>query len=168
MSYDGIVTRKIVNELKNILLGGKIQKITQPSKNDIVFNVYSMGKSYKLILSANNNEARINITKLKYENPDTPPNFCMVLRKHINQGKIVNIEQKGLDRVVIFSISSIDEMGFDTSKKLIIEIMGKYSNIILVDDKFKIIDAIKRINNQMSSVRKSFLLYNIILLRIIK
>lgn len=164
MSYDGIVTRKIVNELKNILLGGKIQKITQPSKNDIVFNVYSMGKSHKLLLSANNNEARINITKLKYENPDTPPNFCMVLRKHINQGKIVNIEQKGLDRVVIFSISSIDEMGFNTSKKLIIEIMGKYSNIILVDNTFKIIDAIKRINNQMSSVREIFpsLQYNFI------
>lgn len=73
MSYDGIVTRKIVNELREKLLGGKIQKVTQPSKNDIVFNVYSMGKNYKLLLSANNNEARINITNKKYENPDVPP-----------------------------------------------------------------------------------------------
>ena len=81
MSYDGIVTRKIVNELKEKLLGAKIQKISQPSKNDIVFNLYSMGKSYKLLLSANNNEARINITKRKFENPDIAPNFCMVLRK---------------------------------------------------------------------------------------
>lgn len=154
MSYDGIVTRKIVNELKEKLLGAKIQKISQPSKNDIVFNLYSMGKSYKLLLSANNNEARINITKRKFENPDIAPNFCMVLRKHINQGKIIEIKQKGLDRVVIFSIASIDEMGFDTSKKLIIEIMGKYSNIVLVDDNYKIIDAIKRVNSQMSSVRE--------------
>lgn len=154
MSYDGIVTRKIVNELKATLLGGKIQKITQPSKNDIVFNVYSMGKAYKLLLSANNNEARIHLTNKKYENPDVPPNFTMVLRKHINQGKIVDITQRGLDRVVIFSISSIDEMGFDTSKKLIVEIMGKHSNIILTDDDYKIIDSIKRVNLSMSQVRQ--------------
>ena len=154
MSYDGIVTRKIVNELKEKLLGGKIQKITQPSKNDIVFNVYSMGKAYKLLLSANNNEARIHLTNKKYENPDVPPNFTMVLRKHINQGKIVDIKQKGLDRVVIFSISSIDEMGFDTSKKLIVEIMGKHSNIILTDDDYRIIDSIKRVNLSMSQVRQ--------------
>lgn len=154
MSYDGIVTRKIVNELKSKLLGGKIQKITQPSKNDVVFNVYSMGKAYKLLLSANNNEARIHLTNKKYENPDVPPNFTMVLRKHINQGKIVDIKQKGLDRVVIFSISSIDEMGFDTSKKLIVEIMGKHSNIILTDDDYRIIDSIKRVNLSMSQVRQ--------------
>lgn len=154
MTYDGIVTRKIVNELNKKLLGGKIQKITQPSKNDIVFNVYSMGASYKLLLSANNNEARINLTNKKFENPDVPPNFTMVLRKHINQGKIIDISQKGLDRVVIFSISSIDEMGFDTSKKLIVEIMGKYSNIILTDENYKIIDSIKRVSETMSSVRQ--------------
>lgn len=154
MTYDGIVTRKIVNELNKKLLGGKIQKITQPSKNDIVFNVYSMGSSHKLLLSANNNEARINLTNKKFENPDVPPNFTMVLRKHINQGKIVDISQKGLDRVVIFSISSIDEMGFDTSKKLIVEIMGKYSNIILTDENYRIIDSIKRVSETMSSVRQ--------------
>lgn len=154
MSYDGIVTRKVVNEVKEKILGGKIQKITQPSKNDIVFNVYSMGKNYKLFLSANNNEARINLSNKKYENPDVPPNFTMVLRKHINQGKIIDISQKGLDRIIIFSISSIDEMGFDTSKKLIVEIMGKYSNIILVDDNYRIIDSIKRVNENMSSVRQ--------------
>ncbi|MDD7044282.1 MAG: NFACT RNA binding domain-containing protein [Peptoniphilaceae bacterium] len=152
--YDGIVTRKVVNELKDLLLGGKIQKINQPSKNDIVFNIYSRGKTYKLLLSANNNEARVNLTKLKYENPDKPPNFCMVLRKHINQGKIIDISQKGLDRVIIFSISSIDELGFDKNKKLIVEIMGKYSNIILVDEDMNIIDAIKRVNDEMSSVRE--------------
>lgn len=164
MSFDGIVTRKIVDELKNQILGGKIQKITQPSKNDLVLNIYSMGKSHKLFLSANNNEARIHLTEKKYENPEKPDNFCMVLRKHINQGKILDIRQYGLDRIVEFSIASIDEMGFDTSKKLIIEIMGRHSNIILTDEKFKIIDAIKRVNDQMSSVRQIFpgLTYNTI------
>lgn len=154
MTFDGIYTRAVINELKKEVLGGKIQKISQPSKNDIVFNVYSRGKSYKILLSANNNDARFNISNLKYENPDVAPNFCMLLRKHLNQGKIVNIEQVGLDRIVIFSISSIDEMGFDTSKKLILEIMGKYSNLILVNDDYKIIDSIKRVNQYMSSVRQ--------------
>ena len=156
MSFDGIVTRKIVNELKKEILGGKIQKISQPSKNDLVFNIYSMGKSHKLLLSANNNESRINLTNHKYENPEKPDNFCMVLRKHISQAKILDIKQYGLDRVVEFSIASIDEMGFDTSKKLIVEIMGRHSNIILTDDNYKIIDAIKRVNDQMSSIRQIF------------
>lgn len=156
MSFDGIVTRKIVNELTTKTLGGKIQKISQPSKNDLVLNIYSMGIPYKLFLSANNNEARINLTEKKYENPEKPDNFCMVLRKHIGQGKIIDIKQYGLDRVIEISIASIDEMGFDTSKKLIIEIMGRHSNIILTDDSYKIIDAIKRVNDQMSSVRQIF------------
>ena len=156
MSFDGIVTRKIVNELITKTLGGKIQKISQPSKNDLVLNIYSMGISYKLFLSANNNEARINVTEKKYENPEKPDNFCMVLRKHIGQGKIIDIKQYGLDRVIEISIASIDEMGFDTSKKLIIEIMGRHSNIILTDDSYKIIDAIKRVNEQMSSIRQIF------------
>lgn len=115
-----------------------------------------MGISYKLFLSANNNEARINLTEKKYENPEKPDNFCMVLRKHIGQGKIIDIKQYGLDRVIEISIASIDEMGFDTSKKLIIEIMGRHSNIILTDDSYKIIDAIKRVNDQISSVRQIF------------
>lgn len=154
MSYDGLVTKAITFEIKKLLLGGKIQKISQPSKNDIVLNIYSVGKSYKLLLSANNNEARVHITEKKYENPISPPNFCMVLRKYLNQSKIVEIEQYKMDRVIIFHISSIDEMGFDISNKLIVEIMGKYSNIILTDENYKIIDSIKRVNFKMSSVRE--------------
>lgn len=154
MSYDGLVTKAITFEIKKLLLGGKIQKISQPSKNDIVLNIYSIGKSYKLLLSANNNEARVHITEKKYENPISPPNFCMVLRKYLNQSKIMDIEQYKMDRVIIFHISSVDEMGFDISNKLIVEIMGKYSNIILTDENYKIIDSIKRVNFKMSSVRE--------------
>lgn len=154
MSFDGLVTKSITYEIKKLLLGGKIQKISQPSKNDIIFNIYSVGKSYKLLISANNNEARVHITNKKYENPKSPPNFCMVLRKHLNQSKIVDIDQYKVDRVIIFHISSVDEMGFDISNKLIVEIMGKYSNIILTDENYKIIDSIKRVNLKMSSVRQ--------------
>lgn len=154
MTYDGLVTRSLTFEIKKLLLGGKIQKISQPSKNDIILNIYSVGKNYKLLMSANNNEARVHITEKKYENPISPPNFCMVLRKHLNQSKIVDIEQHKLDRVIIFHISSVDEMGFDIANKLIVEIMGKYSNIILTDENYKIIDSIKRVNYKMSSVRE--------------
>lgn len=154
MSFDGLVTKSITYEIKKLLLGGKIQKISQPSKNDIIFNIYSVGKSYKLLISANNNEARVHITNKKYENPISPPNFCMVLRKHLNQSKIVDIDQYKVDRVIIFHISSVDEMGFDISNKLIVEIMGKYSNIILTDENYKIIDSIKKVNLKMSSVRQ--------------
>ncbi|WP_296128438.1 NFACT RNA binding domain-containing protein [uncultured Anaerococcus sp.] len=156
MSFDGIVTRKIVNELKKEILGGKIQKISQPSRYDLILDIYSMGKSYKLLISANNNEARINFTNKKYENPEVPANFCMVLRKHLKQGKILDIRQVGLDRIVEISVGSIDEMGFDTSKKIVVEIMGRHSNIILTDEAYKIIDAIKRVNQEMSSVREIF------------
>lgn len=154
MSYDGLVTRSVIFELKNKILGGKIQKINQPSKNDLVFSIYSLGKSYKLFLSANNNEARVNLTEEKYENPSVPPNFCMVLRKHLNQSKIIDIRQNKLDRVIIFDISSVDEMGFDISKKIIVEIMGKHSNIILTNEDYTIIDSIKRVSFKMSSVRE--------------
>ncbi|MDO4593897.1 MAG: NFACT RNA binding domain-containing protein [Tissierellia bacterium] len=154
MSYDGIVTRSILTQLLKEIKGGKIQKITQPSKNDIILNIYSRSKSFKLLLSANNSEARVHFTNRKFENPITPPNFCMVLRKHLNQGKILNIEQNKLDRVLIFTISSIDELGFNGEKKLIVEIMGKYSNIILTDENYKIIDSIKRISDNISSVRQ--------------
>lgn len=156
MSFDGIVTRKIVNELNKEILGGKIQKISQPSRYDLILDIYSMGKSYKLLISANNNEARINFTNKKYENPEVPANFCMVLRKHLKQGKILDIRQVGLDRIVEISVGSIDEMGFDTSKKLVVEIMSRHSNIILTDESYKIIDAVKRVNQEMSSVREIF------------
>lgn len=156
MSFDGIVTRKIVNELKKEILGGKIQKISQPSRYDLILDIYSMGKSYKLLISANNNEARINFTNKKYENPEVPANFCMVLRKHLKQGKILDIRQVGLDRIVEISVGSIDEMGFDTSKKIVVEIMGRHSNIILTDESYKIIDAVKRVNQEMSSIREIF------------
>ncbi|MFO3667064.1 NFACT family protein [Anaerococcus kampingiae] len=156
MSFDGIVTRKIVNELKKEILGGKIQKISQPSRYDLVLDIYSMGKSYKLLISANNNEARINFTNKKYENPEVPDNFCMVLRKHLKQGKILDVKQIGMDRIVEISVGSIDEMGFDTSKKIIVEIMDRHSNIILTNESYKIIDAIKRVNQEMSSIREIF------------
>lgn len=153
MSFDGVVTCCIVNELKNKLVGGKIQKINQPSKNDLVFDIYSNKKNFKLFISANNNESRINLTEKKFENPISPPNFCMVLRKHLQRSIIKEITQVDLDRIVLIHFSGKDDLGYDKEKSLIVEIMGKYSNIILVENNI-IIDSIKRVNYRMSTVRQ--------------
>lgn len=155
MTFDGITTNCIVNELKTLLIGAKINKINQISKDTLIFNIYNK-KSYSIYISANTSSARINITSHKYENPITPPNFCMLLRKHLQQGKIINFYQLDLDRTIVFEISSYDEMGYACVKKLYLEIMGKYSNITLTDDKEKVIDSIKRVSIEMSRVRQIY------------
>lgn len=155
MSFDGIVTRNIVLELNNFLVGGKINKIYQHEKDEILLHVYNKGKNYKLLISSSSNNPRLHITRYEMENPPSPPIFCMVLRKHLSGGIILNIEQYGMDRIIFIDISALDEFGEVTVKRLIVEIMGKHSNIILVNkESLKIIDAIKRITPNISRVRQ--------------
>lgn len=152
MSLDGITIRSIVYELKEKIINGKIQKINQINENLLILNIYK-NKNYKLLISSNSQDARIHFTKLEYENPMDPPNFCMVLRKHIQGSTILDIEQNGLDRTVIITVSSRNELGDISNKKLIIDIMNKYSNIVLVKSDNTVIEAIKRVSHDMSSVR---------------
>ncbi|NLY47160.1 MAG: fibronectin/fibrinogen-binding protein [Tissierella sp.] len=155
MSFDGIVTRSVVDELKSSLLGGRIDKIYQQEKDEILIQVYNKGVNHRLLISASSNNPRIYITNFSKKNPDTPPVFCMLLRKHLSGGIVLNIEQYSMDRVVIIDVSSLDELGLPTEKSLIIEIMGKHSNIILVDkSSSKIMDSIKRVREDMSRVRQ--------------
>ncbi len=155
MSFDGIVTQALVAELKENLIGGKINKIYQHEKDEILLHIRNMGNNYRLLISSTSNNPRIYLTDFVKENPMTPPSFCMVLRKHLTGGRILSISQNGFDRVIHLDISSIDELGQDTVKKLIIEIMGKHSNIILVNNgDFKIIDSIKKVNYQISRIRQ--------------
>ncbi|MDR7869881.1 MAG: NFACT RNA binding domain-containing protein [Tissierellaceae bacterium] len=155
MSFDGIVTRAVVDELKTSLLGGRIDKIYQQEKDEILIQIYNKGTNYRLLMSASSNNPRLYLTKHSKKNPDTPPVFCMLLRKHLSGGIILNIEQYSMDRVVVIDTSSIDELGLPSEKRLVIEIMGKHSNIILLDkDKNKIIDSIKRVREDMSRVRQ--------------
>ena len=155
MSFDGIVTKAVVNELKESLVGGRIDKIYQQEKDEILINIHNSKINYKLILSASSNNPRIYLTKYSKKNPSYPPMFCMLLRKHLIGGIILNIEQFSLDRVIFIDISAIDELGQPTEKRLIIEIMGKHSNIILIDkSSLKIIDSIKRVNEDMSRIRQ--------------
>ncbi|MGO1470339.1 MAG: Rqc2 family fibronectin-binding protein [Tissierella sp.] len=155
MSFDGIVTHTVVTELEKKLIGGRIDKIYQPEKDEIWIHIRSKGSNYKLLISATSNNPRIYTTKNSKQNPATPPMFCMLLRKHLIGGTILNIKQLNLDRVISIDISSLDELGDPTEKTLTIEIMGKHSNIIFVEkSNNKIIDSIKRVSFDMSRVRQ--------------
>lgn len=155
MSFDGIVTRSVVTELKNVLIGGRIDKIFQQEKDELLLQIYNNSKNYRLLLSASSNNSRIYLTDFTKDNPLTPPMFCMLLRKHLSRSVVLDIQQHSLDRVVIFTLSGKDELGDPTERELVVEIMGKHSNIILIDKSSKkIIDSIKRIPAEISRVRQ--------------
>ncbi|MBS4536119.1 NFACT family protein [Clostridium sp. D2Q-14] len=155
MSLDGITLRSLVHELSNTLIEGKINKIYQPENDELLISIRNKGKNEKLILSASSNNPRIHFTNSTKENPQSPPMFCMLLRKHLQNGKILSIKQQYLERIIKITISNYDELGVLSEKELIIEIMGRHSNIILIEKRTKkIIDAIKRITPDISSVRQ--------------
>lgn len=145
MAFDGIVTQAITHELKNDLIGGKIDKIHQPDKNTILLGIYSNSIHYALNICIDAHNCRINLTTNSKENPLVAPNFCMLLRKHLIGGKISTIEMYGLERLVKINIETINEFNEIEIKSLIIELMGKHSNIILINDKNIIIDASRHI-----------------------
>ncbi|TJX65681.1 fibronectin/fibrinogen-binding protein [Soehngenia saccharolytica] len=155
MSYDGIVTKAVVNELNTLLKDGRIDKVYQPEKDEVIIQIYNNGTNYKLLISASSTYPRMYITNNTYKNPVSAPAYCMLLRKNLQGLRISSIEQHLLDRVVIITVSGKDELGYQEYKQIVVEIMGKYSNIILVDKSSnKVIDAIKRVNKDMSRVRE--------------
>lgn len=155
MSFDGIVTKAVVKELREKLIGGRVDKVYQQEKDEILLHIHSKGINYRLIMSASSNNPRTYLTNYSKKNPSEPPMFCMLLRKHLIGGIILNIEQFLLDRVIFIDISAIDELGQPTEKRIIIEIMGKHSNIILIDkSSIKIIDSVKRVYEDMSRIRQ--------------
>ena len=145
MAFDGIVTQAITHELKNDLIGGKIDKIHQPDKNTIVLGIYSNSVHYALNICIDAHNCRINLTTNSKPNPLVAQNFCMLLRKHLISGKISNIEMYGLERLVKIDIETINDFNEIEIKSLIIELMGKHSNIILINNKNIIIDASRHI-----------------------
>jgi len=146
MPFDGIVTRAVTTELKEKILPGKISKIYQPTTSELVLTIRSQGKNHTLLLSIHPTYARIHLTDDTFINPKEPPMFCMVLRKHLGGATIKSIEQDGMERIITFSIHTRNEIGDESEKQLVIELMGKHSNIILVNrDNDKIIDSMKHI-----------------------
>lgn len=156
MALDGITLRSLVHEMKSKLVNGKIDKITQPEKDEIWLTIRNEKQNHKLLISANSSTPRIHfVNDAKKENPLTAPMFLMLLRKHIGNGTIKSVEQRSTERIVEISIDAYDELRVLKNKTLIIELMGKHSNIILIhSEDRKIIDSIKRVSLNISSVRE--------------
>jgi len=144
----------LVSELNYTILNGRIEKIYQPEKDELLLFIRKDKNTHKLFISANPSFPRLHLYFEKKNNPLIAPSFCMLLRKHLLGSKIINITQFSLERVIEFQFDCIDDMGYNVQKSLMVEIMGRHSNIILIDSKdTKIIDSIKRVNALMSSVR---------------
>ncbi len=154
MPFDGIVTKCIVSELNDLLSGGRIDKVFQPENDEIVLLVRSKGQNHRLVASANASNPRLHLTTLQKENPAAPPVFCMLMRKHVAGGRLLDISFHDYERVITLNIESVNELGDLTVKKLVVEIMGKYSNIILLNSENKIIDSVKHVDSDISSVRE--------------
>lgn len=158
MAFDGITVANIVRDLKAELLGGRIYKIAQTEKDELLITVRKAaengGGQRRLFMSSDASLPLVYMTDENKPSPMVAPNFCMLLRKHIQNGKIISVEQPGLERIIRLEIEHLDEMGDLRHKTLLMELMGKYSNIIFVDEEGKIIDAIKHIPSSVSSVRE--------------
>ena len=154
MAFDGITVACIRKELDEALTGGHIVKIAQPEKDELIFTIKNNRSQYRLLLSASASLPLAYLTGKNKKSPMTAPNFCMLLRKHIGSGKILSVEQPGLERILIFRIEHRNELGDLCRKKLIVELMGKHSNIIFTDAEDRILDAIKHISLNVSSVRE--------------
>lgn len=145
MSMDGIFVHYLVEEFNSFLAKGKINKIYQPNPLDIVIQIKKDGATYQLLLSASLDSSRLYLTKQTFVNPATPGNFCMLLRKYIERGIITNIKQYQNDRIIMFEVNTFNELGDNVNYHLIIELMGRNSNVILIDENNKIIDAIRKL-----------------------
>lgn len=153
MAFDGIITSHIAKELNSCLSGGKINKIYEPDKNEIILGIYAGGINYALNLSIASDIYRINLTTHSKPNPQNAPGFCMLLRKHLMGGKIKQIYTKGLERIVYIELECYNELNDLVNKTLILELMGKHSNIILVNDKNTIIDSLRHLSTEENSTR---------------
>ncbi len=154
MAFDGIVIANLVKELNETITGGRISKIAQPENDELLLTIKSAKGQVRLVLSASASLPLIYLTQNNKPSPQTAPNFCMLLRKHIANGKIIRIYQPQMERIIHFEIEHLNELGDLCRKQLIVEIMGKHSNIIFCEEENKIIDSIKHVSAQVSSLRE--------------
>lgn len=152
MALDGAFLYALKNELTP-LIGGRVEKVHQPSREEIIISLRTKQGGKKLYISANAGSARIHITEKNVDNPQTPPMFCMLLRKHLSYGKLIGIRQDGLERILFVDFECINELGDMVTVTLACEIMGRCSNIIIINHEGRIIDSIKRVDEEMSRER---------------
>ena len=154
MAFDGIVISNLSYELHSNLVGGRISKISMPEDNELIFTIKNNAKTYRLLVSASASLPLVYLTDVNKPSPKVAPAFLMLLRKYIGTAKINDIFQMGLERILCFELEHLNELGDLSHKRMYIEIMGKHSNIIFTDENNKIIDSIKRISANMSSLRE--------------
>lgn len=154
MAFDGIIISNIVDQLNKTIKNGRLYKIAQPENDELFLTVKTQSGQYRLLLSANPTLPLCYLANDNKTSPIKAPNFCMLLRKHLNNGRIISITQPEFERIIDIEIEHLDELGDLCRKHLITEFMGKHSNIILVDDKYTILDSIRHVSAQMSSVRE--------------
>lgn len=154
MALDGLTLGFIKNELSDYIIGSKVEKVHQPSKQELVLILRTRNGAYRLYFSADGQSPRVHLTSYNFENPKQPPMLCMMLRKRLVGANLISIEQVGNDRILIFTFDGTTEIGDRTKYYLICEIMAQKSNIILLDENKKILDAVKRIDESKSSVRE--------------
>ena len=153
MAFDGLLIHHLCNEFKPLLTGGRIDKIFQPERDELMLGIRGLQSNFSLFISIDASMPYLTLIKDKKENPQAPPMFCMLMRKHLTGGRIHAINQMGYERTIVIDIESKNDFGEMEMKKLIIEIMGKHSNIILTREDYTIIDSIKRVTPEMSRVR---------------
>ena len=149
MAFDGFVTKSIVLELNNTLIGGKINKIYEPNKNEILLEIYHKEK-HLLAICIESSNCRIHLTKHQKENPKIAPNFCMVLRKYLNGASILSVDSYQLDRIVTIRLENYNELNDLVEYQLIVELMGKHSNLILLNHQNKMIDSLRHIHSEQA------------------
>lgn len=154
MALDGIYLSSLIEEIKDIIIDCKVDKITQPEKDEIILSFKKNRKVYKLLISSSSNYPRIHFTDFNKENPMQAPMFCMVLRKYLNTATVLSVRQVNSDRLLVIDFKSSDELGFDSVYSLIIEIMGRHSNISLVRARDNLVmDSIKHVTADINSFR---------------
>ena len=154
MPLDALCLSGVVAELKPILTGAKIDKVHQPGRDEIILALRLGRGNGRLLLSASPNHPRLQMTELSRENPDAPPMFCMLLRKHLMGGRILSVEQPHLERIVELRLEVLDELGDRKERRLILEAMGRRANLVLVDDQGRIVDCLRRVDGDMSARRQ--------------
>lgn len=157
MALDAICLSAVLHELRSVLIGGKIDKIYQPSRDEIILVMRTGCGNVKLLLSASSNHPRPQLTTLNRENPAEPPMFCMLLRKHLTGGRLLEICQPPFERIALFRFESLNELGDRVERTLVLECMGRRANLILLDDESRIVDCLRRVDGDITTGKRAVL-----------
>ena len=154
MAFDAGFLAAIAAEIKKIALGGRVEKVYQPEKDTVILQMRTFEGGGRLLINAGSSNPRVGFTQIPYENPQNPPQFCVLLRKHLASAKLIGVKQLGFERVLVLEFETRDEMGYLCSRRLVIEVMGKYSNLIFTDGEDKVLAVLRPVDFTTSSKRQ--------------